>query len=61
MGYKKPLNSRRKQFWEEIKNNPKLTQVQLSKIIGIGLTAVENNIRFLRESGYIERIGPKKT
>ena len=38
-----------------------MTQVQLSVIVGMGLTAVEKNIRFLKENGYIERIGANKT
>ena len=61
VGDKKILNSRRKKILEEIRNNSNVTQVQLSKIIGIGLTAIENNIRFLKENGYIERVGSNKT
>lgn len=60
-GNKKPLNSSQKKILDEMRNNPDVTQAQLSKIIGIGLTAIENNIRFLRENGYIERIGSNKT
>ena len=45
---------------EELRNNPNLTIVQLSEVIGVGVTATENNIKFLRENGYIERIGSKK-
>ena len=33
---------------------------QLSLIIGIGKSAIENNIAYLREYGFIERIGSKK-
>ena len=54
------LNDRRKKILEELRNNPNLTIVQLSEIIGVGVTATENNIKFLRENGYIERIGSKK-
>ncbi|MDI9456230.1 MAG: winged helix-turn-helix domain-containing protein [Spirochaetota bacterium] len=61
MGNKKLLNPRRKQILEEIRNNPNVTQAQLSIIIGMGLTAIENNIRFLKENGYIERVGSNKT
>jgi len=61
VGNKKLLNPRRKQILEEIRNNPNVTQAQLSIIIGIGLTAIENNIRFLKENGYIERVGSNKT
>jgi len=61
VGNKKLLNPRRKQILEEIRNNPNVTQAQLSIIIGMGLTAIENNIRFLKENGYIERVGSNKT
>lgn len=61
VGVKKPLNLRRKQILEEIRNNPNVTQAQLSKIIGIGLTAIENNISFLKKNDYIERVGSNKT
>ncbi|NLL24171.1 MAG: winged helix-turn-helix transcriptional regulator [Spirochaetales bacterium] len=61
VGNKKLLNPRRKQILEEIRNNPNVTQAQLSIIIGIGLTAIENNIRFLKENRYIERVGSNKT
>ena len=60
-GNKNSLNSRRKRILEEIRNNPDITQVQLTNVIGVGLTAIENNVRFLRENGYIERIGSNKT
>lgn len=55
------LNPRRKQILRELKKNPYLTQRELKDIIGAGISATENNIRFLRESGFIERIGSKKS
>ena len=55
------LNPRRRQILEEIRSNPNVTQTQLSIIVGVGLTAVEKNIRFLKENGYIVRIGANKT
>lgn len=58
---KKPLNVRRVKILEEMRNNPNITQAQLSKIIGVGITAIENNIKFLKENGYIERVGSNKT
>jgi len=58
---KRLLSVRRKQILDEIRNNPNITQVQLSKIMSIGLTAIENNIRYLKENGYIERVGSNKT
>ena len=58
VGKKKKTN--RDKIIEEIRNNPNLTNKQLSIIIGISETAIENNIRILREKKIIERIGSKK-
>lgn len=60
-GDKKPLNARRKKILKEMRNNPNITQAELVPLIGVKLTAIENNIRFLKENGYIERKGSKKT
>ena len=56
----KKLNPTRQRIVEEIRNNPNITQPQLMSIIGIGRTAIQNNITFLREKGYIERVGSNK-
>ncbi|MCM1560290.1 MAG: winged helix-turn-helix transcriptional regulator [Butyrivibrio sp.] len=60
-GNKKSLNIRRRKILEEMRDNPNITTEELRKILGVSKTAVENNISFLRENGYIERIGSKKT
>ena len=44
-----------------IRNNPNVTSKQLAIILGISETAVEKNIKYLRENEYIERIGSNKT
>ena len=54
------LNPTRQRIMEEIRNNPNITQPQLMAIIGIGKTAIQNNIAFLKENGYIERVGSNK-
>ena len=56
----KKLNPTRQRIMEEIRNNPNITQPQLMAIIGIGKTAIQNNIAFLKENGYIERVGSNK-
>ena len=56
----KKLNPTRQRIMEEIRNNPNITQPQLMAIIGIGKTAIQNNIAFLKKSGYIERVGSNK-
>lgn len=56
----KNLNETQQKILNELSKNPKTTQPQLMKLLGIGRTAVQNNITFLREHGYIERVGANK-
>ena len=60
VGDRRPLNDRWKKILKEMRNNSNITREQLVSIIGVKLTAIENNIRFLRENGYIERKGSNK-
>lgn len=60
VGNKKPLNARRKKIIAEMRDNPNITTAELHVMLGISETAVENNITFLKDNGYIERIGAKK-
>ena len=60
IGDKKPLNIRRRKILTEMRDNPNITAEELRKILGVSKTAVDNNISFLRENGYIERVGSKK-
>ena len=55
------LTINRKKIIVEIRNNPNVTSKQLAIILGISETAVEKNIKYLRENEYIERIGSNKT
>ena len=59
-GNKKPLNVRRRKILTEMRDNPNITAEELRKILGISKTAVNNNISFLHENGYIERVRFKK-
>lgn len=43
-----------------MRDNSNITTVELHKILGISETSVENNMSFLKENGYIERVGSKK-
>ena len=45
----------------EMRNNPNITSSQLAGILGISTTAVENNIIYLKDNGYIEKIGSNKS
>lgn len=60
VGNKKPLNSRRKKIIAEMRDNPNVTTAELHTMLGISETAVENNITFLKDNGYIEHVGAKK-
>ena len=60
VGNKKPLNARRKRIVTEMRDNPNITTAELHVMLGISETAVENNISFLKDNGYIERVGAKK-
>jgi len=45
---------------KEISKDPKITISELSQIVGISTTAIENNITKLKEKGILKRIGPDK-
>ncbi len=55
------LNQTRQIILSEMRNNPNITKVELSRILGLSTTAIDNNITFLKKNGYIERIGSNKT
>lgn len=54
------LNPRRQAILLEIQQNPYITKLELADQFGISVTAIDKNIAFLRENGYIERIGKTK-
>jgi predicted HTH transcriptional regulator len=41
--------------------NSNITKKQLSIILNISTTAIDKNLDYLKQEGYIERIGSKKT
>ena len=43
-----------------MRHNPNITKAELEIIIGISDTAIDNNIRHLKNNGYLERIGSNK-
>ena len=43
-----------------MRHNPNITKAQLVVILGISDTAVDNDIRFLRENIFIRRVGENK-
>lgn len=54
------LNDTRKKIISEMRHNPNITKAELVILIGVSDTAIDNNIKYLRENGYIERIGENK-
>lgn len=54
------LNATQERLLRELRNNPNLTQPQLASIMGLGKSAIQNNISFLKKNGYIERVGANK-
>lgn len=60
VGDKKELSARRQKILIEMRDNPNITTNELVRILNISDTAVENNLSYLKNNGYIERIGSKK-
>lgn len=54
------LGENRRKIVEQMRTNPSVSAVQLSQILKISKTAVEKNIAYLKENGYIRRIGRAK-
>jgi len=45
---------------QAIKNNPLITQTELSEMTGLTRRGVEYNLSRLKEKGLIKRVGPDK-
>ena len=43
-----------------MRNNPNITKAELIIIIGISDTAIDNNIKYLKDNKYLERVGSNK-
>lgn len=54
------MNITQKKVLELIRDNPDITQPQLATKLGLGKTAIQNSIAFLKKNGYIERVGSNK-
>ncbi len=55
-----PLNPRRQTILLEIRQNPYITKQELAEKIGVSTTAIDNNIAYLRQNDYLERVGKTK-
>lgn len=54
------LGETRAAILQTMREDPNITQVKLAESLGISTTAVEKNIRILKEEGLVKRIGPAK-
>ena len=54
------LGKNRQAIIDEIQSDQKVTVKELALALGISETAIENNIKWLKENGYIDRIGSRK-
>ena len=54
------LNLTRERIILEMRHNPNITKAELVVLLGISNTAVDNNVRYLRENDYIIRVGENK-
>ena len=55
------LNPTRQRILAEMRNNPNITHPQLMRITGLGKTAIQNNVSYLRKNGYVERVGSNRS
>lgn len=54
------LNSSQQKIVDAMRDDPNVTHEKLMTIVGIGKTAIQNNVSFLRKNGIVERVGSKK-
>ena len=54
------LGKSERRILEAVSSNPEITIAELSERIGIGTTAIENNIKKLKKKGFLERVGSRK-
>jgi ATP-dependent DNA helicase RecG len=56
----KELSENQIKLLELIESRPKVTKEDMAKYIGISTTAIDKNIKTLREKGILERVGGRK-
>lgn len=55
------LSETRKRILKEMKNNPEITNKELSDKLKLSTTAIEKNIKYLKNNNIIKRVGNKRT
>lgn len=56
----KRLNPSQQKIVDAMRDDPNVTHEKLMVITGIGKTAVQNNVSYLRKNGMVERVGSNK-
>jgi ATP-dependent DNA helicase RecG len=56
----KELSENQIKLLELIETRPNVTKEEMAKLIGISTTAIDKNIKTLREKGILERVGVRK-
>ncbi len=56
----KRLNFSQQKILDAMRDDPNVTHEKLMYIVGIGKTAVQNNVSYLRKNGIIERVRSNK-
>lgn len=54
------LSKNRQLLLKYIQDNSKITIPELSKLVDISTTAIENNIKYLKENNLLRRVGGAK-
>lgn len=54
------LSENRQKILNAMRENPSVSQAELVEIVGIVSTNIEKNIKYLKDNGWIRRIGPAK-
>lgn len=56
----KKLNASQQKIVNAMRDDPNVTHEKLMVIVGVGKTAIQNNVSYLRKNGIVERIGSNK-
>jgi ATP-dependent DNA helicase RecG len=59
-GLVKDLSENQVKLLELIEARPNVTKKEMAKHVGISTTAIDNNIKTLKEKGLLERVGGRK-
>lgn len=54
------LGENRDAIVHAMRENPKITSLELATLLKMSSTAIDKNLRYLRLHGYIQRVGPAK-